>query len=231
LLQASRADSIYAYGYAYSNDGYAADYLHTTSVRGQAQASYFNYAYATPSYAYDYAVVGSASGNYASAQSYAGNWDWGDYASNSIYASSASSSNYPSMIWNVAQTASSTYTHASAGTTGGNAWSTDGYTGQSSYASDYWGDYSYSYLYSPYGLTKATSSYQPDNAYASGSNRYTWTSESAYLYGYPTYAYSVNYNAYTGLYKSDSDYYYGWNYLSHYAYNSYRDSYALNFQY
>jgi hypothetical protein len=230
-LQSSGANSINAYGYAYSNDGYAVNSLSTTSDWGLAQASYFNYAYATPTYAYDYAVVGSASGNYASATSTATNYYWGDYASSSFYAASASNSYYPAMIWNVAQYAISEYTYANAVTTTGNAWSYDGYTLQNSWASDYWGDYSYSYLYSPYGLTSATSSYQQDYAYASGYNRNTWASGSAYLYGYPTYAYSVNHNALSGLTKSDYDYYYGWNTLSQYAYNSYGVSEAVNFPY
>lgn len=228
-LQTSGADSIYAYGTAYSNYGYASDYLYATSDWNQAQASYFNYAYANPSYAYDSAVVGSASGDYASATSYASNYDWGDYASTSFYV--GTSSGYPSMIWNVAQYASSEYTYANAGTNSGNAWSSDGYVAQTSYASDWWGDYSYNYLYAPTGFTYSTSPYQSDYAYSSGYNRNTWTSGSAYLYGYPTYAYSVNYNSYTGVTNSDWDYYYGWDGLSQYAYNYYGDAWAVNFQY
>jgi hypothetical protein len=230
-LQTSGANSINAYGYAFSKDGYAANYLSTTSDWGLAQASYFNYAYAEPTYAYDYAVVGSASGNYASATSSAGNYNWKDYASTSFYAASAASSNYPAMIWNVAQYAASGSVYAQAGTNSGSSWSTDGYTGQYSYASDYYGDYSYSYLYSPYGLTLATSSYQPNYAYSSGNEGGTFASGSAWLYGYPTTAYSVNYDSFSGLTKYDFDYYYGWNTLAQYAANIYGDSYAVNYQY
>jgi hypothetical protein len=230
-LQTSGANSINAYGCAFSSYGYAVNSLSTTSDWGQAQASYFNYAYATPTYAYDYAVVGSASGNYASATSYSGNYDWGDYAYSSFYAASASSSNYPAMIWNVAQYASSGYTYAEAGTNSGNAWSTDGYTLQNSWASDYYGDYSYNYLYSPYGLTLATSSYQPNYAYSSGYEGGTFASGSAWLWGNPTYAYSVNYHSFSGLTKYDYDYYYGWNTLSQFAANNLTNSYAVNYRY
>ncbi len=230
-LQTSGANSINAYGYAYSNYGNAINTLSVTSDWGQAQASYYNNAYATPSYAGDYAVVGSASGNYASATSAATNYDWSDYASSSFYAASASNSRYPAMIWNVAQYSATEYTYAHAGTNSGSAWSKDGYTGQYSWASDYYGDYSYSYLYSPYGLTLATSSYQPNYAYSSGYEGGTFASGSAWLYGNPTYAYSVNYHSFSGLTKSDYDLYLGWNTLSQFAANNLTNSYAVNYQY
>jgi hypothetical protein len=228
-LTAANANSINAYGYAYSNDGSASGSLYVSSDYGRAQASYYNYALATSSLAYDYQYVGSASGKYVSADTSASNYDWGDYAYNSFY--TGGNSYYPAIIGNVAQYASSTYTYANAGTTSGNAWSYDGYVAQYASASDYWGDYSMNYLYSPGGMTWLTSSYQSDYAYASGYNSNTWTSGSAYLWGNPTYAYAYNYNAYTGLSYSDYDYYYGWNTLSQYAYNSYDYSYAVNFQY
>jgi hypothetical protein len=230
-LQASGADSINAYGYAFHNNGYAANSLYATSDWGLAQASYFNYAYATPSYAYDYAVVGSASGNFASVSSIATNNDWKDYASTNFYAASAPSSYVPAMIWNVAQNANSAYTYASAQTTSGNSWSSNGYVAQTSYAKDYFGDYSYNSMYSPNGLTWATSSYYSDYAYSSGYNRNTWASQSSWLFGSQTDLFAENSNSYTGVYSWALDTYYDWNKLSQYAYNSYGSSDAVNFTY
>lgn len=227
-LQTSTANNINAFGYAFSNYGYAADVLDVTSNAGQAQANYFNYAYANPSYAYDYAAVGSASGNYAGATSFAYNYDWKDHAITSFYAESTLN---PAIIWNVEQSASSVNTYANSITTKGNSWSPDGYIAQSSYASDLYGDYSYNYLYSTPGYTAATSTYYPDYAYSSGSNRNTWAAGSADVYGSPTYAWAENYNSYNGWYYWAWDYYEGENTLSQYGYNSFDDSYAVNFQY
>jgi len=230
-LQTTGADSIEAYGYAFHNNGYSANSLYATSDWGQAQASYFNYAYATPSYAYDYALVGSASGNFVSASSTATNYDWKDYASTAFYAGIDPSSYVPAMIWNVAQNANSAYTYASAQTTSGNSWSIDGNVAQTSYAKDYFEDYSYTSMVSPNGLTWATSSYYSDYAYSSGSNRNTWASQSAWLWGNPTNLFAQNYNSYSGITSSAEDLYYGWNMLSQRGYNSYGSSDAVNFTY